>query len=283
VRELSAQGDPDLTLDWVTQLSRDSKIASTRSKPARSGEPSSPGATRSPSGHAHVSKGPTEAADNLIKRVKRAAFGFREFRNTGSGRSSTPGDPTVCCSRRSALADLRTPPRGISSNHEPVGHAAFGQHHPRTFQDRCSGRPNAGRASRSTRRVLSDVARAPHAGHWGASSRVSTSTHNPSSSSTTPSTRASGKPIIIAGMRARSFSVRPSMCEGWRTVCQPGVSSSFDPPWKPLQIRRARKDLGLLAPSLCVPDETCGTTDRGLYRDEMTRSKGESRGGHRAA
>jgi len=28
-----------------------------------------------------VSNGPTEAANNLIKRVKRAAFGFRAFRN----------------------------------------------------------------------------------------------------------------------------------------------------------------------------------------------------------
>jgi len=30
---------------------------------------------------AHVSNGPTEAVNNLIKRVKRAAFGFRDFRN----------------------------------------------------------------------------------------------------------------------------------------------------------------------------------------------------------
>jgi transposase len=29
--------------------------------------------------HAHVSNGPTEAANNLIKRVKRMAFGFRRF------------------------------------------------------------------------------------------------------------------------------------------------------------------------------------------------------------
>ena len=30
---------------------------------------------------AHVSNGPTEAANNLIKRIKRVAFGFRRFRN----------------------------------------------------------------------------------------------------------------------------------------------------------------------------------------------------------
>jgi transposase len=29
----------------------------------------------------HVSNGPTEAANNLIKRVKRAAFGFTNFAN----------------------------------------------------------------------------------------------------------------------------------------------------------------------------------------------------------
>ena len=31
--------------------------------------------------HAHVSNGPTEAANNLIKRIKRIGFGFRRFRN----------------------------------------------------------------------------------------------------------------------------------------------------------------------------------------------------------
>jgi transposase len=30
---------------------------------------------------AHVSNGPTEAANNLIKRIKRVAFGFTRFRN----------------------------------------------------------------------------------------------------------------------------------------------------------------------------------------------------------
>jgi transposase len=31
--------------------------------------------------HAHVSNGPTEAVNNLIERMKRAAFGFTSFRN----------------------------------------------------------------------------------------------------------------------------------------------------------------------------------------------------------
>ena len=29
--------------------------------------------------HAHMSNGPTEAINNLVKRVKRVAFGFRRF------------------------------------------------------------------------------------------------------------------------------------------------------------------------------------------------------------
>lgn len=40
------------------------------------------GDSRSPPGMApRVSNGPTEAMNNLIKRVKRAAFGFRSFRS----------------------------------------------------------------------------------------------------------------------------------------------------------------------------------------------------------
>ena len=82
VRELYAHGDPDLALEWVTQLSRDLQD---RDYPL---EARSLGRTLgnwrheiAAWHHAHVSNGPTEAANNLIKRVKRAAFGFRHFRN----------------------------------------------------------------------------------------------------------------------------------------------------------------------------------------------------------
>ena len=51
---------------------------------------------------AHVSNGPTEAVNNLIKRVKRAAFGFRRSATTGSGPCSTRASPTGHCSERSA-------------------------------------------------------------------------------------------------------------------------------------------------------------------------------------
>jgi len=82
VRELYAHGDPDLALEWVTQLSRDLQD---RDYPI---EARSLGRTLgnwrheiAAWHHAHVSNAPTEAANNLIKRVKRAAFGFRDFRN----------------------------------------------------------------------------------------------------------------------------------------------------------------------------------------------------------
>ena len=50
---------------------------------------------------AHVSNGPTEAVNNLIKRVKRAAFGFRHFRNYRVRALRLPASPTVHCSERS--------------------------------------------------------------------------------------------------------------------------------------------------------------------------------------
>ena len=56
---------------------------------------------------AHVSNGPTEAVNNLIKRVKRAAFGFTSFRNYRIRLFSTPGSPTGTCSPRSHPAEIR--------------------------------------------------------------------------------------------------------------------------------------------------------------------------------
>jgi transposase len=82
VRELYSHGDPDLALQWVTQLGHDLQD---KDYPV---EARSLGRTLlrwkhqiAAWHHAHVSNGPTEAVNNLIKRVKRAAFGFRHFRN----------------------------------------------------------------------------------------------------------------------------------------------------------------------------------------------------------
>jgi transposase len=43
--------------------------------------------------HSQVSNGPTEAVNNLIKRVKRAAFGFRNFGNYRIRALLYPGAP----------------------------------------------------------------------------------------------------------------------------------------------------------------------------------------------
>jgi len=52
----------------------------------------------------HVSNGPTEAINSLVKRVRRGAFGRRAFGTTGSEHCSTPPDPTP------PLLDTLTPP-----------------------------------------------------------------------------------------------------------------------------------------------------------------------------
>ena len=82
VRELYAHGDADLALEWVTQLGHDLQG---QGLPDRSPLPRShphPLAHQIAAWHqAHVTNGPTEAVNNLIKRVKRAAFGFTSFRN----------------------------------------------------------------------------------------------------------------------------------------------------------------------------------------------------------
>jgi hypothetical protein len=64
---------------------------------------------------ARVSNGPTEAVNNLIKRVDRVAFGFRVSPRTGSGRCSTPGDPTGTCSQPSLPTEIRRAIKGTAT------------------------------------------------------------------------------------------------------------------------------------------------------------------------
>ena len=82
VRELYAHTDADLALAYVERLAAD---MADRDQPI---EVRSLGRTLKRWRHqiaawhtAQVTNGPTEAANNLIKRVKRAAFGFTSFRN----------------------------------------------------------------------------------------------------------------------------------------------------------------------------------------------------------
>jgi len=82
VRELYAHGDADLALDWVSELGRDLQDADYPIEARSLGRTLVRWKNEIAAWHqAHVSNGPTEAVNNLIKRVKRAAFGFTSFRN----------------------------------------------------------------------------------------------------------------------------------------------------------------------------------------------------------
>jgi len=82
VRELYAHGDADLALEWVTQLGNDLQDTDYPIEARSLGRTLIRWKHQIAAWHrAHVSNGPTEAVNNLIKRVKRAAFGFTSFRN----------------------------------------------------------------------------------------------------------------------------------------------------------------------------------------------------------
>ena len=82
VRELYAHRDPELALQWVTELSRDLQDKDYPIEARSLGRTLKRWKHQIAAWHAaQVSNGPTEAVNNLIKRVKRAAFGFTSFRN----------------------------------------------------------------------------------------------------------------------------------------------------------------------------------------------------------
>jgi transposase len=82
VRELYTHEDPDLALEWVERLGADLQDADYPTEARSLGRMLIRWKHQIAAWHqAHVSNGPTEAVNNLIKRVKRAAFGFTSFRN----------------------------------------------------------------------------------------------------------------------------------------------------------------------------------------------------------
>jgi hypothetical protein len=77
-----AHGDAELALAWVTQLGHDLQDKDYPPEARSLGRTLIRWRNEIAAWHqAHVSNGPTEAVNNLIKRVKRAAFGFTSFRN----------------------------------------------------------------------------------------------------------------------------------------------------------------------------------------------------------
>ena len=80
VRSIYDHHDPDLALEFVAALGRDLQDESCPPETNKLGRTIVRWREQIAAWHqAHVSNGPTEAINNLIKRVKRVAFGFRNF------------------------------------------------------------------------------------------------------------------------------------------------------------------------------------------------------------
>ncbi len=82
VRQIYAHTDPDLAVTFVERLGRDLQDQSCPIEVRSLGRTLVRWQDQIAAWHrGHVSNGPTEAANNLIKRIKRIAFGFTDFRN----------------------------------------------------------------------------------------------------------------------------------------------------------------------------------------------------------
>jgi transposase len=82
VREIYSHADPDLALEWVQRLGADLQDPDCPPEVRQLGRTLLRWAHQIAAWHqAHVSNGPTEAANNLVKRIKRVAFGFTNFVN----------------------------------------------------------------------------------------------------------------------------------------------------------------------------------------------------------
>jgi transposase len=82
VRSIYDHHDPDLAIEFVERLGRDLQDRSCPTEVRSLGRTLIRWKNQIAAWHrAHVTNGPTEAANNLIKRIKRVAFGFTRFRN----------------------------------------------------------------------------------------------------------------------------------------------------------------------------------------------------------
>jgi hypothetical protein len=108
VRQVDDQHDPDLALEFVTRLGHDLQDQDCPPEVRQLGRTIVRWREQIAAWHrAHVSNGPTEAANNLIKRVKRVALGSAGSSTTGSVSCSTPDIPTGTYSPPSLPAEIR--------------------------------------------------------------------------------------------------------------------------------------------------------------------------------
>jgi transposase len=82
VRAIYDDSDPLVAEAWVDEIIRDSADREMPLEVHRLGRTIKRWPDQIVAWHrSHVSNGPTEAVNNLVKRVKRVAFGMRRFRN----------------------------------------------------------------------------------------------------------------------------------------------------------------------------------------------------------
>jgi transposase len=94
VRSIYDHTDPDLAEQFVDRLDHDLQDDSCPPEVRQMGRTILRRRDPIVAWHcAHVSNGPTEAVNNLIKRIKRVAFGFKRFRNYRIRTLLTPGTP----------------------------------------------------------------------------------------------------------------------------------------------------------------------------------------------
>ena len=80
MRQIYDHTDAQLAAEWVDEIGRDFTDENMPFEVRRLGRTIRRWRTQIVAWHqAHVSNGPTEAVNNLVKRVKRTAFGFRRF------------------------------------------------------------------------------------------------------------------------------------------------------------------------------------------------------------
>ena len=80
VRQIYDHTDHQLAVAWVDEIVRDFADGEMPLEVRRLGRTIAKWRTQIVAWHrSHVSNGPTEAVNNLVKRVKRVAFGFRRF------------------------------------------------------------------------------------------------------------------------------------------------------------------------------------------------------------
>jgi hypothetical protein len=209
VRELYGHDDPDLAPTFVDRLAAD------MDDPVHPVEVRSLGRTlkrwrlQIAAWHrAKVSNGPTEAMNNLIKRVKRGAFGFRDFASYRVRALLYAGRPdwsllesiTPRCGDRSWKAAISS----LCSTKE-TAQLFFGQRHLRRCQTRWTGWPIAECSPRSVSSRPSASAGESQIGQRGALAEVSISMRASPSTSPVLHTWTPGMPSITSSMRIESI------------------------------------------------------------------------------